>query len=326
MKANRPALKRPMKTRTPSKRAWHLRKNNLNVLSVNTATLLLSIAFLVIGSVIHAGGVLTRTVVTELFIMLVPALALAATGKFGRVLKLAPLSFKNVMRVVVMTVLAYPVILLANGLFLTFISQFMELKDVSMNMFMLDEPVGGYLAFMCILPAVCEELYFRGALINSYDIYGARFAIVMSALIFALFHFDIQNFMAPFLLGILFGSFLELTGSIIASMTAHFVNNVIALFFARYVNASLFDYLGNTNLAVEIGSLQLYIITLLVVASLVSAFIIRLLYKQMQFEKRLRESIYGTQRTRSIQSIDLFNFVPVIAMVILYFIYYKVVF
>lgn len=303
------------------------RKKNLNILSVNTFTLLLSILFLLIGSYIQERNFFVGSFVNEVFIILLPALILALTGKFSHILSLKGISFVNIIRVIVMTILSYPIILLINGLFLTLFSKFSQLNNFSMDIVTRDFSIFGYLFYMCLVPAICEELFFRGAVHNAYQIYGPKFAIFMSAFVFALFHFDIQNFIAPLLLGIVFGNFLYLTDSIFACMIAHFTNNLLALISSRYINDSLFRYLRNTNLAHDIGSLQLYIITLLVVASVLSFFILKLMYKRMKYEKKRKDNLYGVKvRTRSLKSFDLFNFAPIIAMTILYIIYYKVVF
>ncbi|EFI41322.1 type II CAAX endopeptidase family protein [Peptoniphilus sp. oral taxon 386] len=303
------------------------KKKNLNVLSVNTFTLVLSIFFLTIGYSIQSKSFLKGTFINEVFIILIPALLLCGTGKRTEVLRIKKLSSINVIRVIIIVILSYPIILLINGIFLNFLSTFIELKNFSMDMLLKDESLSSYLFFMCIVPAICEEVFFRGALINSYDVYGGKFAILMSSLVFALFHFDIQNFIAPLLLGIIFGNLLELTGSLFASILGHFTNNLIAIFATKYLDDTVFTYLKHTDLAQDIGSLQLYIIILLFLISIVSMVLLRLLFKQMDKEKRLREERLGIRkRVREIQSIDFFNFVPILALIILYFIYYAVVF
>ncbi|RVU54905.1 type II CAAX endopeptidase family protein [Anaerosphaera multitolerans] len=303
------------------------KKKNLNVLSVNTFTLVLSIFFLTIGYHIQSKDFFKGTLINEIFIILIPALLLCGSGKRTEVLRVKKLSFINIIRVVIVVILCYPIILLLNGIFLSFLSSFVEFKNFSMDILLKEESFFRYLLVMCIVPAICEEVFFRGALINSYDIYGGKFAIVMSSLVFALFHFDIQNFVAPFLLGILFGNLLELTGSLFAAILGHFTNNLIAIFTSKYLNDTIFNYLKQTDIAQDIGSLQLFLIIMLFLISIASAVLLRMLFKQMNREKKIRESkLKSRVRVRDIQSIDLFNFVPIVALVILYFIYYAIVF
>lgn len=147
---------------------------------------------------------------------------------------------------------------------------------------------------------------------------------MVSALVFALFHFDIQNFIAPFLLGLLFASLIEVTGSILPAILAHFVNNVLAVLSARYVNERVFNFLRQTKFSREIGSLELSIIIILVVLSIFSIILGRFIMKSLKEENKAEGQV--KIRYRDVEAIDLFNFVPLIALVILYFIYHYIVF
>ncbi|MDO5715610.1 MAG: type II CAAX endopeptidase family protein [Tissierellia bacterium] len=301
------------------------KKTNLNVISINTLTLILAILFLTIGFDIQKKSFFSGTIFNEIFIILLPALLMAQTGKVKEILKLNKISIKTTFLTMVLVILAYPLILLLNGIFLTFLSNIVEFKNYPQELFLQNIPLSTYLIFMCIIPAICEEVFFRGALMNSYSIYGNRFAIIMSSMVFALFHFDIQNFIAPLLLGILFANVIDMTGSIYAAMIAHLTNNVVAVISARYLNDTVFMYLRQTNLAKQIGSLQLSVIILLSFISILSVFLMNFIIKLIKKDRsKGKEAI--RIRYRDIEAIDLFNFVPIIALVILYFIYYYIVF
>ena len=304
-----------------------LKKSNLNVLTVNTLTLVLSICFLTIGYFIQSKDFFKGTFINEIFIILIPALLISGTGNLKEVLRIRKISFKNIVRVIVIVILSYPVILLLNGIFLSILSHFIELNNFSMDILLEENGIVKYIVFLCVVPAICEEIFFRGALINSYEVYGSRFAIVMSSLVFALFHFDIQNFIAPFLLGILFGNLLELTGTLYSVIIGHFVNNLLGIVAAKYLNDTIFNYLKDTSTAQDIGSLQLYIILVLIAVSAISAFLLRRFFIKMNREKKHRILVSGKKiRSRDIESLDIFNFVPILALIVLYFIYSAVVF
>jgi membrane protease YdiL (CAAX protease family) len=85
-----------------------------------------------------------------------------------------------------------------------------------------------------LLPAICEEIFFRGVVLGTFESLGTRAAIIVSALYFALFHFDIRNFLGPLFLGILFAWFCCRTGSILAGILAHFTNNLLAVLINWY--------------------------------------------------------------------------------------------
>lgn len=300
------------------------KKKNLNVMSVNSLTLVLAIIFLTIGFNIQERFSFWGTFITETLIVLLPAILVSSTGDVKEVLKIKKVSFKSLGKTIILVVLIYPVILLLNGVFLSLLSNFIEYKNFPMEIMLQNVPILNYLIFMCLVPAICEEVFFRGTLTNAYNVYGERFAIIVSALVFALFHFDIQNFIAPFLLGLLFASLIEYTGSIIPAIVAHFINNVIAVLTARYLNERLFDFLRQTKFSREIGSLELSIIIILVLLSIFSFILSRFILKSLKEENNKYKEV--KIRYRDVEGIDLFNFVPLIALVILYFIYHYIVF
>lgn len=306
------------------KKMRNFKKKNLNVMSVNSLTLVLAIIFLTIGFNIQERFSFWGTFITEVVIVLIPALLISSTGRIKEVLKIKKVPMKSLGLTLILVVLIYPVILLLNGVFLSLLSNFIEYKNFPMELMLQNVPIFNYLIFMCLVPAICEEVFFRGTLTNAYNVYGERFAIVVSALVFALFHFDIQNFIAPFLLGLLFASLIEVTGSILPAILGHFVNNVLAVLSARYVNERVFNFLRQTKFSREIGSLELSIIIILVVLSIFSIVFSRLILKNLKKENQAEGQV--KIRYRDVEAIDLFNFVPLIALVILYFIYHYIVF
>lgn len=306
------------------KKMKSFKKKNLNVMSVNSLTLVLAIIFLTIGFNIQERLSFWGTFITEIGIVLVPALLISSTGNVKEVLKIKKVPLKSLLLTIILVILIYPVILLLNGVFLSLLSNFVEYKNFPMELMLQNVPIFNYLIFMCLVPAICEEVFFRGTLTNAYNVYGEKFSIIVSALVFALFHFDIQNFIAPFLLGLLFASLIEVTGSILPAIVAHFVNNVIAVLTARYFNDRFFDFLRQTKFTREIGSLELSIIIILVLLSILSIVLSRFILKNLRKENLGQKEV--KVRYRDVEGIDLFNFVPLIALVILYFIYHYIVF
>ena len=102
---------------------------------------------------------------------------------------------------------------------------------------------------MALLPAVCEEMMFRGWLqrvlgksVNYHT------AIWVSAFVFSAIHFQFYGFIPRTLIGAALGYLYYYTGSLWASILAHFVNNAAAVVFAflsynGYINID-FDLIG----------------------------------------------------------------------------------
>ena len=94
-------------------------------------------------------------------------------------------------------------------------------------------PSGGpelFLQFiaLCVLPAVTEELFFRGALQGLLRPCGSAAAIFGPALLFSLLHLDAIQGLTALVCGVFLGWLAERSGSILPGMLLHFVNNCLA--------------------------------------------------------------------------------------------------
>jgi membrane protease YdiL (CAAX protease family) len=92
------------------------------------------------------------------------------------------------------------------------------------------------LFFMAMLPAVCEEFFFRGTL-QPYFLKCFKhplWAILIVAFIFSAFHLDFFGFIPRFVLGIYLGILVYWTKSLWSAIWAHFLNNGIALLMQYY--------------------------------------------------------------------------------------------
>ncbi len=80
---------------------------------------------------------------------------------------------------------------------------------------------------------IAEELAFRGLLFGALQKrgVGAAWAIIISAVVFAMFHFEPTRFFVLLVPGLVFGYVRWKTGSLGAAMVAHGVNNAPAAVF-----------------------------------------------------------------------------------------------
>ena len=85
-----------------------------------------------------------------------------------------------------------------------------------------------------VLPALVEEFAFRGVVLTSLRKYGDKFAIVSSALLFAVLHGNMIQIPFAFIAGLALGYFRIATGSVWTSVIIHFLNNMIAVVFSVY--------------------------------------------------------------------------------------------
>ncbi|NVO12046.1 MAG: CPBP family intramembrane metalloprotease [Bacteroidales bacterium] len=100
--------------------------------------------------------------------------------------------------------------------------------------FMQVNSFGGVLVnifMIAILPAIGEELIFRGILQRLFSELTGKtlWGIIISAALFSAMHLQFQGFIPRFALGVLFGYLLVWSGSLWLPIIAHFINNSIAI-------------------------------------------------------------------------------------------------
>jgi sodium transport system permease protein len=91
-------------------------------------------------------------------------------------------------------------------------------------------PVAGYFLVLVVLPAVCEELAFRGFILTGLR-RGFRpwTAILLSAFLFSLYQMNVFQFVPHFVLGIVLGLLAVRTNSVLPPMLFHLVYNALLL-------------------------------------------------------------------------------------------------
>ena len=123
------------------------------------------------------------------------------------------------------------------------------------------------LLVMAAIPALGEELFFRGILQTVLgEKLNRHLAVWITAFIFSAIHLQFYGFLPRFLLGVALGYLFLFSGSIWASIVAHFINNALAvlLFFLTFNGYLTFDMdaLGTQN-TWWLGFLSLTLVCLL---------------------------------------------------------------
>ena len=161
---------------------------------------------------------------------------------------------RNTLRTVLMLLLAVPAILVVN------LAQEMLLPDipdlVGEETFksIMYHPLG--LLTIVFLGPVSEELLFRGGVQTALEkknisISNFHFSIIISALIFAIIHLNPAQMPAAFILGLLLGYAYGWTGSLIAPVCIHVLNNGSACLMAFLApeDESFVSFLGGNEVA-----------------------------------------------------------------------------
>lgn len=98
-----------------------------------------------------------------------------------------------------------------------------------------------------LLPALFEPFLFFGITTVEYERRGSFRAVLLSSLLFALFHFDLKNLVAYLFLGLLSMLVLYTTNSLFSLLLLHLFYNAIFLLAGPYIIA-LYRYTGSLAL------------------------------------------------------------------------------
>ncbi|MBY0245404.1 MAG: CPBP family intramembrane metalloprotease [Sphingobacteriaceae bacterium] len=95
--------------------------------------------------------------------------------------------------------------------------------DLGINLFMI-----------ALIPAICEELMFRGALQHVFNrvFKNKHLTIWLVSVIFSAIHFQFYGFFPRLLLGVCFGYLYHWSGNISYAIVAHFINNAFVTLLA----------------------------------------------------------------------------------------------
>lgn len=203
----------------------------VSMLGANSVYFLTAILLLTIGFYVQYKDIKKGLLLTEYVLILLPPLIYLFWKRENKkqFLRINPLKGMHVIFVILITILSYPVALFFNILFLVAVSLFGTIDQMPIPT---PHTVSEYLLLMGIIAisaGICEEIFFRGFLMRAYERLGKKKAIWISALLFGLFHFNIQNFAGPFVLGVIFGYLVYETDSLFAGIIGHITNNGVAV-------------------------------------------------------------------------------------------------
>ena len=208
-----------------------MEKRKPSILKVNYLYMGIALVFIAVSLLFNFKSLYSQIFVTHYIVILLPMVLFVLVKKYDikEVFKLRKISFKQAVLSVLIPIFSYPIGLFFNYITIIIISMFGELQPSPLpipettSMFLIS------LFLFAITPGICEEIMFRGVILSGYENLNMKKAIVITGLLFGLFHFDVQNFLGPAFLGMLFAYMVYKTGSIFTSMIAHAVNNSIAL-------------------------------------------------------------------------------------------------
>lgn len=194
---------------------------------------------------------------TQFLLMLAPALFLVKRWHSSNVrayVRLSRGSFADVLLAVLVTLLFLPA---GNYVAEEFVRQLRipeKIMQLNGEMFTSRSPAEflWLVVVVCLTPALCEELFFRGYVQRTFERTMDWKSVILVGVVFGLFHFNPLGLLTLAVLGMLLGYFFYRSRNVLPSMAAHFTNNLIAV-------AILYRTSDGTPL-VTVGNIPLWLV------------------------------------------------------------------
>lgn len=229
----------------------------------------------------------TVTLFQDFIIFVIPVCVYLFFSK-QKITELVPherLDFKNILYIVALSFFVKPLMNILGVIASLFVDTSVNneiITDINEFSFLLG------LITLAVLPAICEEIVFRGIVMTGYKKFSPIVAILVSSLFFGFMHQNLYQLSYAALTGVFLGFLVYFTNSIYSSVLAHFIINgsqVVTTKLALMTNSqAIMESLSNPVdksdiLAMLVGSFFLALVTL--------PFFILLFYK---FAKRNKDN------------------------------------
>ena len=248
------------------------------LLATNAIFLIIGILFVSVSILLGLMDVPFKIYIllTQYGVILIPSIIFLKlrNNNLKDVLRLKKVSIKILIKSIWTVIFALPIAYTLNY-FMTyilvkldwFVPQSLDLGTGMVNYFII-------IFLMAITPGICEEVFFRGMILRGYEkVFDQKKVILITGILFGVFHFEIQNLLLPTFLGIIFAWLVFTTKSIYPSMVGHAIFNSIGVSLNYFSEAtSEADISRSTEMIKDSGLLVLF---MMVIISLVSGFLLK---------------------------------------------------
>lgn len=97
---------------------------------------------------------------------------------------------------------------------------------------------------LAVLPALLEEMIYRGYILQTLRSYGNWFAVIISSLLFSLMHGNLRQIPFAFIVGLVLGALYVITDNIWVSIAVHFTNNAVSVLMEYFGFSLSEEYVG----------------------------------------------------------------------------------
>lgn len=180
------------------------------------------------------GGIVRSTVIAQFCLILMPALlmAIVLTRSPRHALRIHRPQLSHLLAAALIGFALHP----SYQLLAQAVSTLYEMNPETIKILqqfqamVMEQPLWQIVLLLAVLPAICEELAFRGFIFGGLlRQQGALRAIVVSALFFGFTHTLIQQSVSASVMGLLLGLIAWRTGGVLATIIVHLINNALGI-------------------------------------------------------------------------------------------------
>ena len=186
------------------------------------------IALIYIGSVMQLYWGTFGLIATEVMILLIPVLyAIYIKADIKNTFSLRMIKIRYILGSIIVWFGGYLIINITTQILLSLFPEGADVLQAVNSSVMMDSFIAS-LVVVALIPAICEEVLFRGFLLSSFKGKSKKskiWAIIIVGILFGIMHLNFIRIVPTAMLGILFAYSALVTQSIWTSVFMHFLNN-----------------------------------------------------------------------------------------------------
>ena len=192
---------------------------------------------------------------------------------FKRVFSLKMPKLKHLIGAFLLWIGTYLIVFVITNITLYYFPQNQEVVEGLNNTLFVKDNLILNLSLIALMPAICEEMFFRGFMLTSFrhNKKSYRGAVIASGILFGMMHMDFIRIIPTSILGIAFAYAVCKTNSIGVSMFMHFLNNGFAVVITHISSKILENAETTTTTTTSISFSQLSVFIFLSIMFISSA-------------------------------------------------------
>lgn len=213
------------------------KKDVLNLQFIIVYFVIMIIALYYIGGSWQLKDMMNGLIKTQLLIILLPVIMILRISKTD-IKSALRLNYTNPLNFLLVLIAALPLLLLSGilGQLINYVFPVSESYIEAMQNLITIQDKGLWFTIVVVgvLPGICEEVMFRGFILNALKKKGIWYGIILTAVLFGAFHLDPFRFIPAALLGVWLGYLAVKTKSLYVPILAHFSQNSLAILITNY--------------------------------------------------------------------------------------------